>query len=127
MNCFGDSDLVYLLSNSNRTEEKFDIFIKPTIKNQQQTIIFTPHLSTIYYETKQLKKQDIDAVAYTGNVDLYDRDDIRQQFADGEIQFLYATPVMYFVNQYFRDFVNEQVLEGNLSCVVFDDAKFLFE
>lgn len=127
MNCFGDGDLVYMLSNQNRTDEKFQIFVHPTVNNEQQAIIFTPHVSTIYYEVKKLRRMDLNAVAYTGNVEYHRRDRIRDRFVDGDIQFLYATPRMYFMNEYFRDFVNDQVLEGDLSCVVFDDAKYLFE
>lgn len=127
MDYFGDSDLIYSLCNRNRTDEKFQIFIFPTIDMEQQAIILTPHLSTIYHEVKTLKQMDISAVAYTSNVLYHRRDRIRERFEDGDIQFLYATPRMYFSNDFFRDFVNEQVLEGNLSCVVFDDAKYLFE
>lgn len=127
MNCFGYGDLVYLLSNNNGTQEKFDIFIHPIIKSGEQGIIFSPHLSTIYYEVKKLKQMDISCAAYTSNVDYNRRDWLRDSFEDGNIQFLYATPNMYFMNKCFRDFVNDQALGGNLSSVVIDEAKYLFE
>uniref|UniRef100_A0A336ML78 CSON013852 protein n=1 Tax=Culicoides sonorensis TaxID=179676 RepID=A0A336ML78_CULSO len=126
MNCFGDSDLIYILQSSS-TQEKFDIYINPMLSSEEQGIIFTPHVATIYHEVKNLNYDDINAVAYTSNVAYHARDSIRESFEDGDIQFLYATPRMYFANEYFRDFVNEQVIEGNLNAIVLDDAKYLFE
>lgn len=127
MEYFEGSDLVYLLSNANRTDEKFQIFVYPTIDNQQQAIILVPHVSTIYYEVKKLKLMDIKAIAYTSKTEYHIRDKIREKFLQNKIQFLYATPRMYFANKFFKSFVNHQVVEGNLSAIVFDDAKYLFE
>lgn len=127
MDCIEDQDLIYVLKKKNGTHEKFHIFIYPNLKSDEQAIIFTPHVATIDKEVKKLKEKNISCVAYTNQVEYWRRDRIRELFENGKIQFLYSTPRMYFKNEFFRDFVDEQVQDGNLSCIVFDDAKYLFE
>lgn len=122
-----ENDLIYTLCNFNRTEEKFDIYIQPALKARQQAIIFTPNVATIYYEIGQLHKQHVSCVAYTSNVNRNERAQIRDDFEDGGIQFLCATPRVYFESVGFRDFLDQQVLKRHLAYIVFDDAKFLFE
>ncbi|XP_063696137.1 uncharacterized protein LOC134827438 [Culicoides brevitarsis] len=123
------SDTIYFLADMEDHEARFKAFVNPLIGQQKQAIVFTPHIETIKKEVELLKQKGINCAGYSSEVDYEIRDGIRDQFENGEIQILYATPLMYFVNreEFFPRFVRKQLSEGNLAYIVFDDAKFLYK
>lgn len=106
-------DQFFVVSDINNIGYKLEAFVVPTLLAKGQTIVLTPNLGTcnevLHFRTMGLLVQ-----SYTGEDGVDERDDMRTEFIEGHIQFLYATPEMYFTNGFFRDFVNDQVRNNRL-------------
>uniref|UniRef100_A0A336MYU6 CSON008275 protein n=1 Tax=Culicoides sonorensis TaxID=179676 RepID=A0A336MYU6_CULSO len=116
-------DQFFVVSDINNIAYKFEAFIVPTLIAKGQTIVLTPNLNKCIAEVVHFKTMDLLVQSYTVEDDVDQRDDMRKDFIEGKIQFLYATPEMYFSNGFFRDFVNDQVRNNRLYCIVINDAK----
>lgn len=121
-------DQFFVVSDINNIGYKLEAFVVPTLLAKGQTIVLTPNLSTCNSEVLHFRTMGLLVQSYTTEDGVDDRDDMRTQFIDGQIQFLYATPEMYFTNGFFRDFVNDQVRNNRLFAIVINDARnFLHE
>uniref|UniRef100_A0A336MK42 CSON000386 protein n=1 Tax=Culicoides sonorensis TaxID=179676 RepID=A0A336MK42_CULSO len=120
-----NDDSFYILTNINNVCERLEAFVVPALVEKKQVIIFTPHISHINREIKRLRAMKLLVEKYYCNTENDERERILNEFREGSVQFLYATPRMYMEkrNKEFKPFVHEMIKLGNLSCIVFNDAK----
>lgn len=75
-------------------------------KDGKQAILFMNYMNTnkIKKEFPKLKFRE-----YCAEIDLKEREEIRNGFKKGDFQFLLATPNMYALNKTFKKFVHDQI------------------
>lgn len=121
-------DQFFVVSDINNIGYKLEAFVVPTLLAKGQTIVLTPNIATCNQEVLHFRTMGLLVQSYTCESDVDERDGMRTEFIEGHIQFLYATPEMYFTNGFFRDFVNDQVRNNRLFSIVINDARnFLTE
>lgn len=116
-------DQFFIVSDINNVGYKLEAFVVPTLLAKGQTIVLTPNLTTCNKEVLHFRTMGLLVQSYTEEDGVDERDCMRTDFIEGNIQFLYAMPEMYFTNGFFRDFVNDQVRQNRLFAIVINDAR----
>uniref|UniRef100_A0A336MLP2 CSON002979 protein n=1 Tax=Culicoides sonorensis TaxID=179676 RepID=A0A336MLP2_CULSO len=113
-------DEIYRLNNVDNIYVKSTAVFLPTLLKKKQGIILIHHLKNIDNWINVIKSQfpEMKIEKYHNELEMQDRDVMRETFNEGLIQFLFATPNMIEWNVFFEDFLHNQIVNKNITIAV---------